>query len=41
MFFSVKILSLASAPLTIGSDIPKIFDLRASIVASFGILVYR
>ena len=40
MSFSAKILGLASAPLTIGFSIFKILDLKASIVASFSVLVY-
>ena len=41
MSFSAKILSLAFISLTIGFDIPKIFDFRASIVASFSVFIYR
>ena len=36
-----EIFGLASAPLTVGSDIPEILNLGASMVASFGVFIYR
>ena len=41
MSSSAKIFGLASASLTIGSDIFEILDFGASMVASFSIFVYR
>ena len=38
---SAKIFNLASTPLTVNFNIPKILNLGASIVTSFGILIYR
>ena len=40
MSSSVKIFGLAFTPLIIGFDIPEILNLKASIVASFGIFIY-
>ena len=41
MSSSTKIFSLASTPLIISFNIPEILNLGASIIASFGVLVYR
>ena len=41
MSSSAEILGLASALLTVGSFALEVLDLVASMVASFGILVYR
>ena len=40
MSSSAKILGLASTFLTVDFNIPEIFDLRASIVASFSVFMY-
>ena len=40
MSSSTKIFGLASTSLTVGFVAPKVLDFVASIVASFGVLVY-